>query len=51
MAAARAVAVTGERERAEEMSDQAAMRDERTMRAKEANVSPLTEPPNQITSP
>lgn len=35
----------------EEMSDQAAMTDERTMRTKATSISPVTRPPNQSTSP
>jgi hypothetical protein len=34
-----------------EISDQAAMTDDPTMRAKEARVRPVTDPPNHRTSP
>lgn len=37
--------------RVEKMSDQAAMTDERTMRTKDTSMSPVTRPPNHITSP
>jgi len=35
----------------EEMSDQAAMTDERTIRIKDTSMSPVTRPPNHNTSP
>ena len=39
------------RVRVVEMSDQAAMTEEPTMRKKDASVRPVTDPPNQMTSP
>ena len=39
------------RDRVEEISDQAAMTEDPTMRANAARVSPVTDPPNHRTSP